>query len=70
MANRICTRCGGRRIPIPGWKHGSVHPTCLPDHVVVWTDTEQREWLARRAAQNQPVPAAQRAQNATRGPQQ
>lgn len=67
MSRAICTRCGGRRIPIVGWPFGNVHPFCLPDHIQVWPRAEQLAWLAQREATKTTVSGAQRAQDATKG---
>lgn len=68
MAKDICVKCGGRRIPIPNWPFGKVHPGCLPDHIQVWPRAEQLAWLAQREATKTADPDAQRAQDATKGP--
>jgi hypothetical protein len=49
VAARICTRCGGRRIPITGWSPEiTAHPECLNTPAWVWTPQQMREWLAAR----------------------
>lgn len=57
MAKDICVKCGGRRIPIPNWPFGKVHPGCLPDHIQVWPRSEQLAWLAQREAPRPPLRA-------------
>lgn len=50
MAHHVCVRCGGRRIPIPGWPR--IHPECLPASAVVWTRKQMADWLAAHEPQN------------------
>lgn len=63
MDKDICVKCGGRRIPIPNWPFGKVHPGCLPDHIQVWPRAEQLAWLAQREATKTTLPGAERPQN-------